>query len=815
MRKTIIPLATMALWLPNPVFALALGELQVQSALNEPLAATIAIRSATEQEIADLSVSVANQEAFDTVGVPRPFILNDLRFEVVPDAGTPYVQIVSRQPINEPFLDVLVEADWKDSRVVRQYAVLLDPPLYQPPSVRPTAERVRAGDAGDAGRADGTSDDRPAPSMGERYGPTRSNDTLWEIAEDIQADRYPDASVYQVMMALYRENPNAFFEANVNNLRRGVELQIPDRATVTQQSSTSARRSFNQQYDTWLAERGQAQPRQQVAGTADGQQGGDQGAGEPRLEIVSPQGERETQGETTAAASNAQVEQLQRQLALTEESQEALRAENDDMQGRLSELEAQLDRIATLLELRNEEIDTLQRELAEANERLDTQAQQASAPQQSGQTEAASAEGGAMSALTNSAVLGAAALFVVLLGVIMFLVLRLQQRREELEAVTFEGAAAPASPTTPVARTASPERTAPSEPTMPVAPAEDRSFADEMEIPEEPALAEESPDPVAEADTLMSYGLHRQAADLLEGELENDPTRLPYRFKLLEVLHAGGDVEGFNAQAQQTQSRLTPGFEDQWQHVLSLGQRLDPKNPMYVGADATVARPAEWTGSNVEDETLDEQRDASSDEDVNLKDLEFEEVDLQELGIGPAAETDDQGTSERTPVPQERGASDDLSLDFDAQGEDDDTVAEPFSEPESLDLDVDLESPPESAPAPLRTSEDTSAESFDLPAAPEEDLSTVQTAPSARSGASETESLDLDFDSSDEPSLDEFDSDDFDLESDIDEVSTKLDLAKVFLDMGDEQGAKSTLEEVIKEGDDKQRAEAERLMKRL
>ena len=129
----------LVLMLTSKVWAVGLGEIKLDSALNEPLRAEIVLLSASPDELGDLSVTLASADTFARYGIDRPFYLLEIEFNVVmDDAGRSVVQIRSRSPVTEPFLTFLVEASWSSGRLLREYTVLLDPPTYAPPTVRQT-----------------------------------------------------------------------------------------------------------------------------------------------------------------------------------------------------------------------------------------------------------------------------------------------------------------------------------------------------------------------------------------------------------------------------------------------------------------------------------------------------------------------------------------------------------------------------------------------------------------------------------------------------------------------------------------------------
>jgi len=234
------------LLLPLSADAVGFREISVDSFLGEPLKARVQVVSVDSAELEDLRVALAEPEEFEKAGVSRPYILSKLRFSVEAGrAGDATIFITSRETIREPFLHFLIAINWKGTRVVREYTLLLDPPIYRPavaavpsrpavaaavPQQQKTAEQVIAR---------------------KSYGPVKRSETLWVIAKKLRPD--DSISIEQMMMAIQGENPDAFNRGNVNLLKRGAVLAIPDRQTIEQLTRAEAKRAFQDQYRDWKA----------------------------------------------------------------------------------------------------------------------------------------------------------------------------------------------------------------------------------------------------------------------------------------------------------------------------------------------------------------------------------------------------------------------------------------------------------------------------------------------------------------------------------------------------------------------------------
>ena len=218
---------------PASVSSLGLGDIKLNSYLNERLDAEISISVSGAEELETLEVSVASREVFERFGVDRVDLLDDLDFTVErgPD-GLAVVRVTSGEAVVEPFLTFLVEARSSGGRLLREYTVLLDPPLFLPEPEEPAA--APEAPAGRAPPSVGTIP-RPTPAQPSlpvrgppvvsptTYGPVRRNETLWGIAESVRPDA--SVSINQAMISLFRANPDAF-DGNINRLRAGATLRL-------------------------------------------------------------------------------------------------------------------------------------------------------------------------------------------------------------------------------------------------------------------------------------------------------------------------------------------------------------------------------------------------------------------------------------------------------------------------------------------------------------------------------------------------------------------------------------------------------------
>jgi pilus assembly protein FimV len=243
----------MALSLPGAAQALGLGEIHVNSALNEPLAADIEIVGATAEELSSLTASVANRDTFLRFGAERPAFLASATFKVSRDVkGKPVLVIRSTDSFTEPLVNLLVDLRWHNGEVIRQYSLLLDPAGF--PAATQVAAAVRSPAAPRVPLA------LPAPAVAVTTAPAASTTratthvkigakaTLRGVAWRVGARS--DSDLGKTMLAIFRANPHAF-EGNINRLRLGAVLAIPSAADISSISKEDASREINAQMMTW------------------------------------------------------------------------------------------------------------------------------------------------------------------------------------------------------------------------------------------------------------------------------------------------------------------------------------------------------------------------------------------------------------------------------------------------------------------------------------------------------------------------------------------------------------------------------------
>lgn len=360
-----------------PVYALGLGELSSKSTLNQNFRGDIALLSVGDEELAAVRVRLADAESFARAGLERPFYLSLLKFEPeLTDAGKAVIRVSSDFPIREPFLNFLIEVNWPNGRLLREYTVLLDPPTTtgrRPPAVTPAAKAAPAvaQPAPPPARpaVARTPSPAPAPSVtvgggASEYGPVQANDTAWSIAKQV---RPQGVSMEQMMMALLAANPEAFIDDNINRLRRGRILRVPSLAEIQQLDRAQARAAYRAQQDQWLARREERLRAAAASQTEPTSADGTPEAESDKLRIATAR--PEGQGEAGAGDDDASApapSDLRDRLLVARENAETSRQEAETLRGQVDDLQARLENMQRLLVLKDEQLAQLQDRVANA-----------------------------------------------------------------------------------------------------------------------------------------------------------------------------------------------------------------------------------------------------------------------------------------------------------------------------------------------------------------------------------------------------------------------------------------------------------------
>jgi len=708
--------------LPSAAFALGLGDIHLLSPLNAPLDAEIEITDVAPDEVNTVRAQLASRETFSQNGLDYPTYLTSVQLRTVQTAdGHQIIKIKSADPITDPFITLLVNVSWSHGQLVREYTMLLDPPVYTPGqsaaanapvSAPATGADTRAGTitraetaappapaapaapaaapataaaaeepaqaapaeaapppaapAAAAAKAPPPAAEAPAsPSAPPESPPAAAaqgasgdhlvqrGETLSEIARSVTGASTNTARTRSEMLAIYQANPKAF-EQNMNLLRSGAVLRMPDAAQVDAIPAAEATAEINRQLAAWrpsgAGSEAAAAPAPEAA----------QSAQPGRLHLVTPS-EGAAAGAGSAAAS----------------------AEVSALKGQVKDLQGQLAESKRLLDLRNQDLSRLQSELAARQSaakaptpapaptpvapakapvaqaaapppppvvsatKPQPEAQEAPAPVAAAppppvskplpKPVAAKPAPAAAGGSIIDTIMGLWWVLALIAGVLAIIAgLRyLRSRRASefddslgrLAVAAVAGASGaggalgggggragglidgpsmratplsePDEPGVVVEETGTHERPRIATGAPAPAPAARHVTADDT-ISSETAINLDQGDPLAEADFHMAYGLYDQAADLIRIAISREPGRRDLKLKLLEVFFVWGNKEQFLQTAHELAQTRTEAAPGEWEKILIMGKQLAPEDPLFSGGAGVGGAAAGGVDLNLE-----------------------------------------------------------------------------------------------------------------------------------------------------------------------------------------------------------------------
>jgi len=659
--------------------ALGLGELTLESFLNEPLKAHVDLLNTDGLHADQIRIRLATREDFERMGVDRAYFLTSITFEVTQDDnGHPVIVMSSDDPVLEPYLDFIVEARWPSGRLLREYTVLVDPPLFDESTPVVSASRRVAEEEGLPEPADsGKKSQAPAATSGTRVdvrnksdlGPgempqrgfnaetsdspvsgsrymIHRDDTLWEIAD---AAKPTGASVHQTMLDIQRLNPDAFIEGNINRIKAGYIIYLPQEGDISSDDLAAALAEVRQQNEDWEAGRA-SKP---IASSG------------PSLRISADPVEDE--------ADSAAAESYEPGRAAAQEELARAEREQEELSGQVVAMEQQIDTLQRIVSLKDDQIAALQDALAEAGAEdptadmdeataamtepetgapgaqdmdldaagddvaMEMEAPAGEAAEASAETEAVAPavaeverdkpaapqpatpspeEGGMMSYLLYG--LGA-----LVLALLAFLFVR--RGKSEAETTTSAAVSDDVFATVElkeqkVEAQPEPEFQAPlEEPEEPEEPEEEpgrdnRGYGEHKH--DEYASDVDAGDALAEADIYIAYGRYPQAIDLLKNAIATEPANPAYRLKLLEMHLQMGDRELAENELRELEAIGDAGSLEQARSLMGGSGPSEP--PAGLGEDVGAALESDFAGLEIEEdldstEVLEDDLDLSAD----------------------------------------------------------------------------------------------------------------------------------------------------------------------------------------------------------
>jgi len=837
-----------ALALSTQAFAIGMGGINVASALGQPLKAEIELVSLKNAEKTSLVARLASPDIYKGAGLEYPYG-NKFIFQIESRAnGEPYLKVSSAQPINDPFVSLLVELTWSSGKLLREYTFLLDPPGYVAEQPAPTEvhavapvtmgesveqtdaerhyqqERIelakkqsqRAALEGEKPLGAPVADvqkEKRAVSVATGDIIVKRGDTLSKIAAQ---NKPAEVSLERMLVAMYRANTKQFDGKNMNRIRAGKILRLPDQdelmnvaqpdATIEIRAHVADWNTYRQKLASAAAIASQAQDAQQVATGKITSSIADRApvAKESAKEVLKLS-KGETPGDqavTTAAGKPASAES--KKNAAQEDAIAKAKASKEE-QARAALLEKNLKDMQRLAQLKSE---------AAASE---VAAASAIKPKPAAKPEpnVVEPEPSLLDQILGEPLYlagGAAALLG--LGGLGFMLIRRRQtsvsatRAQDEETSVITGRIA-----------------------APVAPSPDTGdFTNAAATSaEQTANQTDEVDPINEADLFLNFGRDAQAEDILKEALRNTPNNHQIHLKLLGIYANRKDANAFSAIARQLQDS---GDEEAWQQAAAMGRKLEPNNPMYSGAGTLE----DANSATMQTTALGATPGAAQEAPVSEVDFDLG-MSSEESATLPEQEFLADMESTTTLSPSGTEAAKVATMDFDV------TSSPSLTAPIEMDFDITSTSP--SMPAADVQSEKTASSDMDdlifditsthlpTPAAqpelakpsepaqaaggmeftldfPIEDVA-EKPAPATQPTDAGLAGISLNLDDIAEPneSVPEVKDEHWH------EVATKLDLARAYQEMGDATGAREILEEVLREGDERQREAAQSLLNQL
>ncbi|MFA5171604.1 MAG: FimV/HubP family polar landmark protein [Sulfuriferula sp.] len=904
--------AAMLLLAQAPAYSAGLGKLSINSALGQPLNAEIEVLATDPTELATLQARMASPEAYRNANVDMTGVLSSLKFVLEKrPGGRSVLKVSSNKPINDPFVDMLIELNWGGGQMVREYTLLLDPPgmgsantnnnitvtpattstpTSATSSIAPVAEKSSVNNVSNERAATKVAPEKAlvpktvvkpktvppvasklvevAPAKTESAAPSndlavmpatitaKRGSTLSSLAKEVKPE---GVKLEQMLVGLYRQNPSAF-DGNMNQMKAGKILKVPSKEEVAAISQADAVREIKLQANDWHSYRQKLAGEVAAAPAAETKSTPNVGKITPKVEDKAAPAKsgqdvlKLSKGEAPAtntqaanAAKPAKPTTAELKQAAQDEAvakQKALKEAND----RAAALEKNIKDMQRLVELKNQSMANMQKEAAKpAAIPVPPAVKPEAKPEVKPEAAPAVVKKPVVKPVVpapvpvaeqawyediNPLYAAGGAVGALLLALLGFMA-KSRSRRANLS--KFENSI--------MTNVAAKPNTVYGTQGGAVVNTNNTSFLTDFSQSGLGSLDTHDVDPIAEAEVYMAYGRDAQAEEILKEAMVKDPARHEIKLKLLEIYAGRKNLPAFESIATELYSALAGENTPVWEKAAELGRSLDPNNPLYGGsasaapaaekmvepvvAAAAVSamlaeEPAEIHTAPVDEGVMDlsgaldfdgesfDANDTVSDKAVaadsistegmlDMSEFElpatFEPVALETSGVMdfdvPAVDAHHEVAAEAE-QPAEVGANaaevsvhDENMLNFDFSVDEpahQETVAEatPVATTEDIALDFsgisfDFDEP-EVVEAAASSDKSAVAETIDATEAVAEHPAEISAAPEL----SEAEQ----------------------------EVKTKLDLAQVYLEMGDTENAREILQEVMQEGNAQQQEQA-------
>jgi pilus assembly protein FimV len=755
--------------------ALDLGQIQVKSALGQPLLAEIPLHSSHPADLRNLKVQLASGEDFARAGIAGGRTTLPLDFKVVDlGNGNQVIRITSNAAVNDPYLDLLLQLDGAAGKSVREYTLLLDPPGAAGGAPAYTQAPAAATRAAPVQRTAPSQVPAPAPAprasaaANGNYGPVQRGQTLSTIARDA----VPGADVNQVMLAFKRANPDAFYRDNINALKSGEVLRVPTREEIQSTERAAAIAEVRRENSDWRAN-ATSMPTTVADGATRASASSapaSQASSADRLALV-PASAGKSASSTDAKATAA----LKQDLLRSQENIANLQQQSSDLKDQLKELADINSKNKRLLALKDNQIAELQAKLAAAGKASGV----AAAPSAPADATGTPAKVEAVPPAPASTAHGAPA------------------PASLAAASTTAVATAAVTPAKTEAASAKP-KPASHRPAVKPAPRPSPAVQPWYMQPvawlaaagvvvlllllallgrrkktgKLPAAGSSSLADRFAATPPAEYGGDDVDQNELLDQLAEHPDDVGLHLELVSLYYSRRDVEHFEAAAEAMHAHIVDPQQEEWQDVVHMGEDLTPGHPLFAhhddapGDDETQVRPAF---------DIDHYGEEPQDDETAFAPL------APPAPASPKKVSEYNFNFQLTPTPAP-GQAEAPVAPYTEQWSNDGFDESAPAAPESL--------MPESTRDTFESADDAVDQGADEPVSTWKFETEEETHP--------TESLS----SENGAELGEFSDD---------PVDTKLDLARAYMDMGDADGARAMLDEVLREGTQMQRDVAQRL----
>lgn len=675
-KKTAWLTAGLMLMAAFPAFAAGLGKLTVMSTLGQPFRGEIDLLAVDKKDLGAIRARFASIDAFKEAKIERSPVLSAMRFSVEQKKnGDPYLKITSSKPVDEPFLDMLIELDWPAGRLVREYTILLDPPGYgeqqaetapvaapvvqsvsalpaqaaavstQPadtsagvvkPEIRANIPLDRKLSAKEKVKAEVAGESKPA---GETYGPVRKGENLASIASALKPE---GVSLEQMLVALFQSNKQAFAGNNMNRLKSGQILRVPEAGQAEEVKTNEAAKQVKAHSADWHAYRqklaaaiAEAKPAQEGAAiqaasgkittAVEDKAAAAKESATDVLKLSKSEGLGGAKPAVAAAGGGKDMQAMKGQIQAMQEEATAKEKAIKEANQRISSLEKNIKEMQKLLELKNQNLAEMQKQAA-ATKAAPTAAPAVPAtakPEEKPAAPAVAADKAPVAeekpaakpkksqpapveptkpeasfldeVMENPLYLGGGAVAILLLGLLGARAVAARRRQNvttfedsimthgDLKANTVLGATSGGKIDT-----------------------SDTSFLTDFSQAGLGAIDTNEVDPIAEAEVYMAYGRDAQAEEILREALSKDPNRHEIRLKLLEIYSGRKNLNAFEAVAGEMYDALGGKASPFWDKAAEMGRALDPQNPLYgEQSKATVAtEPAALGDEGIFEKTM-------------------------------------------------------------------------------------------------------------------------------------------------------------------------------------------------------------------